>query len=106
MHQNPAIIRRPALAPAKPHLDNTALTPCSSGDEDDDVHIPSDVDEHEISSIHSSPNIGPHTGPDGLLRERAGGSSGYELEDAEDLDTLEVERLLNRAIQILPDQAG
>ncbi|KAI0669307.1 hypothetical protein C8Q78DRAFT_992915 [Trametes maxima] len=66
-----------------------------------------DLDDDGASSSHisSSPGKGPHTGPDGLLRERAGGGAGYELEDAEDLDTDEVERLIACAADILPKQA-
>ncbi|KAI0642146.1 hypothetical protein C8Q79DRAFT_918414 [Trametes meyenii] len=97
MQQHPAIIRHPARAHAKSSEDGSPFRLS-------DLEF-SDNELADIPSISSSPDRGPHTGPDGIFRERAGGGAGYELEDADDVEANDIERLLAEAIKILPAQS-
>ncbi|TCD59764.1 hypothetical protein EIP91_011523, partial [Steccherinum ochraceum] len=55
--------------------------------------------------IESSPDKAPATGADGLMRTRAGGGAGFELDDAESFDTAEIIDLLEFGVRTLRVQS-
>ncbi|KAF7968169.1 hypothetical protein HWV62_31712 [Athelia sp. TMB] len=64
-----------------------------------------DLDESSVftSQVLSSPSRAPPTGPDGLMRTRAGGGSGFEVPDETDeLDALVAS--VSRALRILDSE--
>ncbi|KAI0642439.1 hypothetical protein C8Q79DRAFT_929392 [Trametes meyenii] len=108
MRQHPAIVRCPTcLCTKSPSVALPDLELIFTDNEPADT--PSANEEGCASSrsshISSSPNRGPHTGPDGIFREPAGRGAGYELENAEDIEADDIEHLLSEAIKILPTQA-
>ncbi|RDX44376.1 hypothetical protein OH76DRAFT_1487106 [Lentinus brumalis] len=58
------------------------------------------------SPIDSSPNKPPPTGADGLMRSRAGGDAGFELDDADIVRLTEMVRKLRAGADILEQQIG
>ncbi|RDX41098.1 hypothetical protein OH76DRAFT_1475946 [Lentinus brumalis] len=101
------------LPPPSTPLSSEAARVISIEDSDSDsdpdaVHIPSEVESPVSSrrssvSIMSSPDKAPPTGRDGLMRTRAGGGGGFELDNAEELETDEAIRLLTRHIELIQD---
>ncbi|KAI9056968.1 hypothetical protein FKP32DRAFT_1584478 [Trametes sanguinea] len=75
----------------------------SDNDEDDDI-IPDVIDRRVSSPIMSSPDKAPPTGADGLPRTRAGNGAGFELDDEDDVNITEIERLLTKSAQIFAEQ--
>ncbi|KAI9064572.1 hypothetical protein FKP32DRAFT_1569691 [Trametes sanguinea] len=77
----------------------------AADDEDSDLEIPTALYGRASSPVlSSSPDKAPPTGADGLLRTRAGGGAGFDLDDEEDVSTAEHEVLLSRAVEILQEQ--
>ncbi|KAH9855430.1 hypothetical protein C2E23DRAFT_723867 [Lenzites betulinus] len=71
---------------------------------DSDVNIPS-VRGRASSPITSSPDKAPHTGTSGIPRTCTEDGSEYELEDADSLDSDELENCLATAIEIVQEQS-
>ncbi|KAH9893350.1 hypothetical protein C8Q73DRAFT_615841, partial [Cubamyces lactineus] len=74
-------------------------------DSDSSVNIPEADGFRASLPISSSPDKAPPTGRDGLLRTRAGGGTGFELDDEEELEIEDLERCLRDAIKIIQQQA-
>ncbi|KAI0676271.1 hypothetical protein C8Q78DRAFT_1073099 [Trametes maxima] len=96
------IVQFPHVTPSPPPV----LPDADADDPGSDVSIPGveTVSRSRSSSISSSPGKAPATGRDGLLRTRAGGGAGFELEDEEDVETGEVVRLLQYAATLFVEQ--
>ncbi|KAJ3473467.1 hypothetical protein NLI96_g12988 [Meripilus lineatus] len=75
-----------------------------SGDAQSEAGQTEDSCGRAESSIASSPSKPPPTGHDGLMRTRAGGGAGFELDDRETADHQETLRLLRLAGDIYESQ--
>ncbi|KAI0650124.1 hypothetical protein C8Q79DRAFT_901740 [Trametes meyenii] len=91
MRERPSIIIHRPRAP-------TPLPDTSDSETDGSSNDPA-----ASEGIISSPDKAPPS--DGILRERAGGGAGFDLDNAADDDLDEVERRLRAAIEELPRQA-
>ncbi|KAH9895893.1 hypothetical protein C8Q73DRAFT_758343 [Cubamyces lactineus] len=96
-----AVITRPSVAAPKRIIQHI-----EDSDSDSDIGIPS-VDKacvRSSSPILSSPGKEPPTGPDGIVREQAGGGAGFEIEDENTINTSAAQQHLMSAIEILGEQ--
>ncbi|KAI0640831.1 hypothetical protein C8Q79DRAFT_870770, partial [Trametes meyenii] len=62
------------------------------------------LSERPSSPIMSLPGKAPHTGPNGLMYTRAGGSAGFDLDDEDERDTDNTIELLRYATDTLDGQ--
>ncbi|KAI9067853.1 hypothetical protein FKP32DRAFT_1562866, partial [Trametes sanguinea] len=115
LHQKrSAIIRRPVQVDREAHEASDASSSGPGMPLSDGVMSTSSVrvlPQAEVYSniycqICSSPDKASHTGPDGILREHAGGGAGFPLDDEEHVavDEVTVQRRLTSAIDILQSQ--
>ncbi|KAI0799759.1 hypothetical protein BC629DRAFT_1611780 [Irpex lacteus] len=86
-------------------------TPAAEGDSDADEvedlvrgRSTTPTPASEPSSISSSPAKPPPTGRDGLMRTRAGGGAGFELEDETERECDTFIEKLERAVEIFKEQ--